>query len=199
MNNSRLIIIFIKNPEKGYVKTRLAETLGNDKALEVYKKLTSYTRSVAASVNADKQVWYSRFIPEKDEWDARSVSRKLQQGTDLGERMQYAFREAFQTGYKEVAIIGSDCAQLTAGIIHEAYNMLKDNNFVVGPSEDGGYYLLAMDAFYEELFEGISWSTNQVLAQTLGIAKDLELDVHLLPELNDVDNEKDWQAVKDQL
>lgn len=199
MNNSRLLIIFIKNLEKGRVKTRLAETLGDEKALEVYKKLTELTRSVALASDADKQVWYSRFIPDKDEWNEADFEKKLQQGENLGARMKDAFSRAFQNGYKKVAIIGSDCAELTPRLLNEAYFELESNDVVIGPSKDGGYYLLGMNAFYGSLFEDIPWSTPQVLPTTIEVTQKMGLNVHLLPERNDVDNEVDWLTVKDQL
>lgn len=199
MNNNRLLIIFIKNLEKGKVKTRLASTLGDKEALNVYKKLTNYTREVASAVKADKQVWYSSFIPKADEWDGEEFIKELQEGADLGQRMKHAFKSAFDKEYQKVVIIGSDCAELTPDLLNLAYQKLEKNELVAGPSEDGGYYLLGMNAFYGDLFEGIQWSTSKVLSQTLQKAKELALDFELLPERNDVDYEEDWLAVKDQL
>lgn len=199
MNNSRLLIIFIKNLEKGRVKTRLAATLGDDRALDVYKKLTGLTRSVALSSDADKQVWYSRFIPDKDEWNEADFEKKLQQGKNLGARMKDAFTRAFQNGYKKAVIIGSDCAELTPRLLNEAYFELDSHDVVIGPSKDGGYYLLGMNALYGSLFEDIPWSTPQVLPSTIEVTKKLRLNIHLLPVRNDVDNEEDWLAVKAQL
>lgn len=201
MSNSRLLIIFVKNQVKGKVKTRLAKTVGNEQALRIYKKLTLYTYSVADAVDANRQVWYSDSITKDDVWDEnKSVfEKKLQEGSGLGERMHIAFSNAFDDGYRKVAIIGSDCAELTSGLISESYQKLEENDLVIGPSEDGGYYLLGMNKLYSDLFKGISWSTPQVLPQTLEIAKRLDLSVHLLPELNDIDNEEDWLAVKEKL
>lgn len=184
---------------KGKVKTRLAETVGNEQALQIYKKLTDYTCSVANAVDADRQVWYSDTIAKDDVWDKSQskFAKKLQQGNDLGERMHGAFRNAFDEGYQKVLIIGSDCAELTADLISDSYKRLQDHDLVVGPSEDGGYYLLGMNKFNGLLFEDISWSTAKVLPKTLQIAKEMDLDIYRLPELNDVDNEEDWRVVKD--
>lgn len=201
MSNPRLLIIFVKNQVKGKVKTRLAETVGNEQALRIYKKLIDYTGSVADAVNADRQVWYSDFIAKDDVWNEseRVYAKKLQEGSGLGERMYYAFNNAFENGYQKVVIIGSDCAELAADLISETYQRLEDNDLVIGPSEDGGYYLLAMNKCYRQLFDGIHWSTPQVLPQTLEIARGLDLSIHLLPELNDVDTEEDWLTVKEKL
>lgn len=201
MSNPRLLIIFVKNQLKGKVKTRLAETVGNEQALRIYKKLTDYTCSVANAVDADRQVWYSDYIAKDDIWEkSRHVyAKKLQQGNDLGERMYAAFCNAFNERYQKVVIIGSDCAELTANLISDSYQRLDDNDLVIGPSEDGGYYLLGMNRLYGRLFEDIPWSTAEVLPQTMQIAEKMDLDVYMLPELNDVDNEEDWRAVKDTL
>lgn len=201
MSNPRLLIIFVKNQVKGKVKTRLAETVGNEQALRIYKKLIDYTGSVADAVTADRQVWYSDFIAKEDLWEESEseYAKKLQKGSGLGERIQHSFRQAFNDGYAKVVIIGSDCAELTSEILELAYKELEDHDLVVGPSEDGGYYLLGMNKYYGQLFEGIQWSTPQVLPQTLEIAGKLDLSIHLLPELNDVDKEEDWLAVKEKL
>lgn len=201
MNESHLLIIFVKNPEEGKVKTRLAETVGSNEALNIYRKLLAYTHSVTARLDMDKQVWYSRFIPDKDVWNVGGFQKQVQQGEDLGARMSHAFKNAFSSGnsYEKVAIIGSDCAQLKTEYIQETFKKLDTYDMVLGPSEDGGYYMLAMDAYRNEFFENIPWSTDQVLEETLKIAEKLELKVHLLPELNDVDHEEDWKQVKDRL
>lgn len=199
MNETRLLIIFAKNPEKGQVKTRLAETVGDEVALQIYRKLLGYTLSVVDSVDAEKQVWYSRFIPEENRGNTEEFTKKLQRGYDLGERMHNAFSNAFDDGYRKVVIIGSDCAELTSGLISESYQRLEENDLVIGPSEDGGYYLLGMNKFYGYLFDDIPWSTPEVLPRTLHLAEKSNLNIYLLPELNDVDNEKDWLAAKDRL
>lgn len=192
-----LLIVFIKNPQKGRVKTRLAQSVGEERALEIYKKLLDHTRKAARDVAVNKQVWYSQFIPENDAWDKARFEKKLQKGGNLGERMQHAFREAFAEDYSKIVIIGSDCAEITAEVIGQAYRKLEDYDLVVGPSADGGYYLLGMNYFYPELFDDIAWSTSDVLSATLAKAEKLNLSLALLPKLNDVDNRKDWLAVKD--
>lgn len=198
MQQEDLLLIFVKNPEAGKVKTRLSKTVGRDKALAVYQKLLAYTRNVASPVEADKQVWYSRYIDVNDQWDPKQYSKVIQQGKDLGERMKYAFAEAFRNGYKKVVIIGSDCAELSSGIIEQAFDSLGKQDVVVGPSVDGGYYLLGMKRLHPNLFEDIEWSTPVVLSKTLERVKQERLGLHLLPELNDVDDEADWNKVKEQ-
>lgn len=197
MHQKALLMIFVKNPEPGKVKTRLAETAGREKALTIYKKLLTYTQKITELLDIDKQIWYSRYVGDGDEWDPKNYTKKVQQGKDLGERMKHAFEEAFSKGYQRVVIIGSDCAELTAKLIQQAFTSLKDHDVVVGPSFDGGYYLLGMNAFHPGLFDEIEWSTSRVLPQTTEKVKQKKLDLYLLPKLNDVDDEADWDEVKE--
>lgn len=197
--SNRALLIFAKNPEKGTVKTRLAQTLGEDKALQIYKKLLAHTRRVVSSVQANKILWYSDFIPKQDRWKESEFTKKLQQGTSLGKRMQYAFAEAFDEGYERAVIIGSDCAQIKSGHISQAYRQLNTHDIVVGPSRDGGYYLLGMNQYCPALFENKAWSTEKVLQQTLEECNQLGLSYYLLETLNDVDTEADWKEIQDQL
>lgn len=197
MRKDAVLLIFVKNPEPGKVKTRLAETVGRKKALHIYKKLLAHTRKITRPLDVDRHVWYSRYIDDQDEWDPNIFSKKIQQGDNLGERMKGAFAEAFRTGRRKVVIIGSDCAELTTECIQQGFDSLGGHDVVIGPSADGGYYLLGMNAFHPGLFDGIMWSTPGVLAQTIAKVEQKKLGLHLLPMLNDVDDEADWQKVKD--
>lgn len=189
-----LLIIFIKNPQKGKVKTRLAESIGDEQALNIYKELLCFTKSVTDRLNCHRQVWYSHFIGKDDLWTGAGYEKQLQKGKDLGERMKNAFQQAFNEGYKKVLIIGSDCPGLSKEIIQQAWDGLDENELVIGPSKDGGYYLLGMKPFYPELFDNKSWSTPSVLNETLKQADELGLSYRLLPELNDIDTKEDLDA-----
>lgn len=193
MSNSRQrnLIIFIKNPEPGTVKTRLAKTIGNESALKVYHKLLNITRDVTKKVKCRRQLWYSTFIDQDDSWSAADYEKKLQQGNSLGARMSYSFKQAFDNGAGRAVIIGSDCAALEPGHIEEAFLKLKDHDLVIGPSRDGGYYLLGMSGFYPKLFEEKAWSTQSVFDDTVVQAQQLGLEVATLPKLNDIDTEED--------
>lgn len=191
MPAEKLLLIFIKNPEKGKVKTRLAETIDDKKALEVYHRLLSITKRETVSLNSDRQVWYSRYVDKDDIWENGEYEKRLQKGRNLGERMREAFRQAFVDGYEKAVIIGSDCAELTREIIQRAFSKLEDSDVVIGPSEDGGYYLLGMKSFHPELFADIEWSTSSVFTQTVKRAENLGLSLHVLLMLNDIDTEED--------
>ncbi len=190
MNNA--LLIFIKNVQKGKVKTRLAQTLGDDKALKIYQALLEHTHSVADTFVGNRMVFYSQFIEENDSWQVSKFQKYLQQGNDLGERMQYAFETAFEEN-DTVIIIGSDCASLTPEILQKAVEKLENHDFVLGPALDGGYYLLGMSTFQPLVFEEIKWSTSEVLSKTVQHIKDLNKTYALLEPLSDIDYAEDWE------
>ena len=189
-----LLIIFIKNPELGKVKTRLAATLGPEKALIIYNQLLSHTRKITEKLPLPQALYYSDFIPAKDSWDSQVFRKQVQSGSNLGDRMLRAFQEGFNEGYNRICIIGSDCFELTSEIILNAFKKLEEHDVVIGPAEDGGYYLLGMQELQPYLFANKSWSTEAVLQQTLDEIKLKGLSVALLPTLTDVDEEKDLPA-----
>jgi rSAM/selenodomain-associated transferase 1 len=186
------IIIFIKNPQLGRVKTRLAATVGDARALRIYQALMTHTRQVAEAVEAHRLLLYSDFVDEADEWSAALFQKGLQHPGDLGQRMAAAFEVAFEAA-APVVIIGSDCAQLTPTIVRDAIVALANNDVVIGPAEDGGYYMLGMRTPTSFLFEGIDWSTEHVLAQTLAILDAHSLRYAFAPTLSDIDFEEDWE------
>ena len=180
-----LLLVFTRNPELGKVKTRLAKTVGNATALKIYIFLLERTRDIAVKVAADKAVYYSVKIRENDIWDASIFQKHQQVGEDLGIRMLHAFKNGFKAGYEKVIIIGSDLYDLTSETIENAFIALENNEVVIGPAEDGGYYLLGMNSLEEKVFKNKDWGTETVRKDTLEDLKDKK--VFLLGELNDVD------------
>ena len=185
-----LLMIFVKNLIPGMVKTRLAEDIGIDGALDVYLELVKYTNEVADKVNTDKAIYYSEYVEIEDIWDTEKYALKVQKGNDLAAKMTNAFDEAFDS-YNKAIIIGSDCFDITPGIIQEAFKALDENDLVVGPAKDGGYYLLGMKEYLPQLFEGKVYSTNTVLKELLEEAEGMELSIHKLVELIDIDTLQD--------
>jgi hypothetical protein len=183
--SNRLLFIFTRNPELGKAKTRLAKTVGNETALEIYKFLLQKTRDISSKVTSDKAVYYSLKIRSNDIWDETMYQKHKQVGEDLGIRMLNAFKNSFDAGYQKVLIIGSDLYDLTPEIIETAFNKLDTNDVVIGPAEDGGYYLLGMNSIHTAIFKNKNWGTETVRRDTLTDLKDKK--VHLLQELNDVD------------
>ena len=180
-----LLLVFTRNPELGKVKTRLAKTVGNATALKIYIFLLERTRDISVKVSADKAVYYSVKVRENDIWDASIFQKHQQVGEDLGIRMLHAFKNGFKAGYEKVMIIGSDLYDLNAETIENAFIALENNEVVIGPAEDGGYYLLGMNSLEEKVFKNKEWGTETVRKDTLEDLKDKK--VFLLGELNDVD------------
>ncbi len=189
-----LLLIFIRNPELGKVKTRLAQTLGAVEALKIYQILLEKTRLLALSATTERLLFYSDFIPEHDEWPDELFQKKRQLEGDLGARMEAAFQLAFDQGGSKVLIIGSDCPTLSPAILTAAIEALDHSDFVVGPTADGGYYLLGMKEMTSKVFHDISWSTATVCAQTLEKIAALRKSHTLLPMLSDIDDQSDWEA-----
>lgn len=188
------LLIFIKNPEKGKVKTRLAGDIGEEKALQWYMHMLNHTRETVRQVEASRYLYYSKFIDEKDEWNSEEFSKKLQPGGDLGNRMSKAFEEAFAAGHQRVLIIGSDCLDLRVHHLRDAVEALQNHDFVIGPANDGGYYLLGMRQYTPEIFQGIAWSTESVFSETTKSIEKLGKTYATLEELVDVDYESDLLA-----
>ncbi|KEZ92834.1 TIGR04282 family arsenosugar biosynthesis glycosyltransferase [Nonlabens ulvanivorans] len=193
MSNTNALIIFTRNPELGKGKRRLAATVGDEAAFEIYKFLLSHTREITKSVNAQPQVWYSEKLHQNDDWDNEIYQKHVQQGEDLGVRMQHAFNTAFKT-HDKVVIIGSDMYDLTTQDLDKAFELLDSHDAVMGPAIDGGYYLLGFNKQVPaNVFSNKEWGTETVQAQTL---KDLKnLNYTLLEPRNDVDFYEDIKDV----
>ena len=191
VKQNNLIIVFIRNAELGKVKTRLAKTIGEESALNIYTYLLEHTEKTIRNIDCDKTVYYSEKVRENDIWD-NSIYQKLQQeGEDLGERMFHAFQNAFHNNYEKVIIVGSDLFDLKEKHILEAFNRLEKRDVVIGPAKDGGYYLLGMKTLHVEVFKNKEWGASSVFKETL---KDLyKSKVHQLVALNDVDTFEDMK------
>lgn len=185
VDTKNLLLIFTRNPVLGKCKTRLAATIGDHAALKIYDFLLQHTVDFTKDIAAAKQVYYSEEIWEDDVWDPTYFDKRLQTGEDLGVRMANAFQEGFTNGFEKIIIIGSDMYDLDSKTIESAFSSLSNSDFVIGPAQDGGYYLLGMNTFNPKLFQNKEWGTSTVLETTL---KDLEEEhVTLLDRRNDVD------------
>jgi hypothetical protein len=192
--SKKALIIFTRNPELGKCKTRLAQAIGDEAALKIYKHLLQHTAKITEKVIADKVVFYSEHIYKNDFWDDNIFIKKLQQGTDLGVKMKNAFTDLFQSGYEKIIIVGSDILDLTSAHISEAFLKLDTHDVVLGPALDGGYYLLGMKQLHPCIFENKAWGTDTVLENTLTDIQ--QLNVFLLEELNDIDTFEDIKENK---
>lgn len=185
VNPKNLLLIFTRNPVLGKCKTRLAATVGDKVALDIYMFLLNHTFDITKDLHVHKQVHYSEEIWESDIWNGDVYEKCLQEGKDLGERMANAFNNGFKAGFRNIIIIGSDIYDLNPKDINEAFNALEQKDFVIGPAEDGGYYLLGMNAYCKSVFMNKSWGTEEVFKKTMEDLKNKE--VHLLKSKNDID------------
>jgi rSAM/selenodomain-associated transferase 1 len=185
------LLIFIRNPKLGKVKTRLAKTIGNEKALVVYKDLLLHTMIETHAINCDKFVFYDSAITDNDIWSEEYYQKKIQTTGDLGQRMHDAFETLFEMGYQNCIIVGSDLFDLKAMVIETAFKKLMTHDVAIGPAEDGGYYLLGLKKYKSAIFQNKDWGTDTVFKATM---KDLEgQNVCLLDTLNDIDTFEDLE------
>jgi rSAM/selenodomain-associated transferase 1 len=192
-----VVLVFQKNAILGKVKTRLASGMGEARALEIYRHLVQSTYSVLEDVAVPVWTYFSDYIPETV--NPPIAKSFVQDGQDLGERMAHAFARSFESGMDKVVLIGTDCPTLQSHHLHEAFEALTHSDLVLGPATDGGYYLIAMKRKADYLFEGISWSTSEVLSQTLAVATAHGLHFTLLDELSDIDTREDWERYRSQI
>lgn len=191
----RELLVFVKNPVAGKVKTRLAAAIGQENALEVYLRLLEHTALVCSKVNTTVSIYFSEAVPETIPWHQNHFCYYVQKGDHLGARMEHAFREAFDRGSREVILIGSDLYDLDAELVEDAFEALSDKDAVIGPASDGGYYLIGLKAIPPGVFGKKMWGGDTILEATLS---DLAAyDVVLLRELNDIDVLEDLMAYPD--
>jgi rSAM/selenodomain-associated transferase 1 len=206
----KLVLVFLKFPEPGRVKTRLAEGLGEVGAAEAYSQLVGRVFEVLEEVSgAEIRVLYDP--PERQQevvgWIEGLVGLQVREGLnfvaqapgDLGERLEGAFEGAFGDGYGQVAAIGTDCVDLSAATFEATWERLAVAEVVFGPSRDGGYYLVGLKGPRAEIFREIPWSSEETLEASLAAAEAAGMDVALLEELRDVDTIEDWHEVEGQL
>jgi rSAM/selenodomain-associated transferase 1 len=191
--SQRALLIFTRNPEPGKCKTRLAASIGDLAALNIYRFLVQHTATIARDLQGvDRMVYFSEQPVDVSFWAPAYFNYKVQTGEDLGARMLQAFREAFSLGYSEAVLIGSDLYDLSSDDLRKAFGQLGRHDVVLGPAGDGGYYLIGMKKAMPLLFQGKKWGTDTVLKETLQNLK--EVETCLLPVRNDVDRYEDIEG-----
>ncbi len=190
----KAIIIFAKNPVKGFVKTRLSKDIGEQKALEVYRKLLKITERETLRLKDTSIYPFFTHSKEKEYWTDQQ--QYIQEKGDLGERMLSAFTFCFNKGHQEVIGIGTDLPELNYLLIEEAFGLLSKFDTVFGPAEDGGYYLLGMNQLFPFLFENKPWSTSFLLEETLKELKEKGFSSTMIKTLNDIDTLEDLSKIK---
>jgi len=199
VSRNPVIQIFLKAPRAGFVKTRLADAIGEDCALAVYGEL------VEGQLRRLPRDWpvQIHFTPSDAEdafrsWLGPDYSYHPQPDGGLGERLSHAVSRSFDTSTDPVICIGADCPALSACHLEDARDsLLNGTDVVFGPTPDGGYYLIGMSRYHAPLFNGIPWSTEHTLNASLQVTRRHGLRTGLLPELHDVDTVRDLQQVID--
>ena len=191
----RCVLFFIKNPEKAKVKTRLASVLGEKSAVKLYKQ---FLLEMLSTLNRGTFLFYICFQPQDSlndlkSWLGEDYLYMPQIGENLGERMKNAFIEAFAMKFRRVLLIGSDIPDLPLEFIDAAFEYLDTGDVVIGPSIDGGYYLIGFrgNTFLPRAFDKIPWSTERVFEETMEIFENQKLAVHKLQPLRDIDTVED--------
>jgi uncharacterized protein len=189
------VLIFVREPVAGRVKTRLSAEIGEEAALRAYVRLAEHAVGEAQGLGAGIQVRV-HFTPAH----ARGAVRRWlgegpvylpQSAGDLGSRMRSAFDAAFAAGARRVVIIGSDLPDMSTALLRQAFALLERHAVVLGPATDGGYYLLGMREPHPELFDDVPWSTERVLDCTLHRLRGSGISPALLEPLRDVDHASD--------
>lgn len=195
------LIVFVKYPRPGRVKSRLSAAIGREQAAQVYRQLAE--RTMAQVLPEPDTAWELAvfFDPGGEEalfreWLGGGLKYFPQQGDDLGQRMHNAFAHAFTDGCKKAVIIGSDCPDISRDSINRSFALLDAHDAVIGPAFDGGYYLLGLKQALPELFCGIDWSTDRVFRQTVERLRSRNLSHALLPELRDIDRIEDLHCYR---
>lgn len=186
-----LVIVFVKNIKLGTVKTRLAKTIGDYGAFEVYTELVKITEKATSELKVDKRIYFSNAVVDS-QW--KDNFKAVQNGVDLGERMLNAFKDGFKDGYKRIVLIGSDLPEISSKHIESGLQKLNDNKVVFGPAEDGGYYLIGLSELETSVFENKPWSQSDLLEVTLNELNQIGIKTGILDTLNDIDTYEDLIA-----
>jgi uncharacterized protein len=181
-------ILFLKYPERGAVKTRLANTLGDDLTYELYQCFLADISAMTRRIKAQTIISYSG--PKNVSFsDFPGIQCLRQRGKNIGERMHGAFLDVFAQGFERCVLTGSDSPDLPAGLVNDAFDKLKSVDVVLGPSEDGGYYLIGckQHSLRQSIFHDINWSTAGVFPETVKRIVDSGLKFSPLPQRPDID------------
>lgn len=201
MSREAGLAVFAKYPEPGKVKTRLAKSIGPEAAAAVYERLLGHFIEHTLNETARQGIKVTWFCDPgtpiekcRELFSFTGFAVEQQRGADLGARMKDALARLLEH-HDRALVVGTDCIDLSPGILLTAAGELKLADLVVGPSGDGGYYLLGLKRIADELFDDFPWSTNRVLPVTLEKAETLGLKTNLLQPLRDIDNSDDWEAI----
>jgi len=191
------ILLFLKSPRPGLVKTRLAKDIGNQEACDIYKKLVNHTlKQLPDTSNVVINYTPKDSLPEFQNWLDSPFQYVPQSDGDLGDRMSYACNLAFEDGADAVILLGGDCPGITSNHIKKITTLLQEGKNILGPAKDGGYWTLGLTKPFPEVFQNIPWSTETVSALTRKKFQDFNRNLSQIDILEDVDNLENWNKNK---
>jgi hypothetical protein len=197
--DDRCVMVFVKRPVPGEVKTRLSIELGTEEAADLYRCFVEDALAIVDGIGVPVIVCVHPpgSMDDIAAWLGKDRVYRPQQGDDLGARMADAFRTAFDEGYERVVLVGSDSPDLEQALVREAFDALDGYDSVIGPAQDGGYYLIGFShkGFTADVFVDIPWSTFEVLGCTLDALAQARRTLHFLPPWGDVDTIADVRAL----
>ncbi|MBD3169373.1 MAG: DUF2064 domain-containing protein [candidate division Zixibacteria bacterium] len=198
--SKNVLVMFARDPVPGECKTRLTPHLNEDQSANLYKAfIRDLLDKLKGSEYYDFYVYLYHSNIVDSFWATFEVELRPQQGENLGERMLNAFAELFNEGYEKAVIIGSDVPTIDIADIGEAFKALETDGIVLGPAEDGGYYLIGLKHAYQQLFEDIDWGSSGVYSSTLSRIKELSINLYELKLRNDVDTIDDLRRLIDDI
>lgn len=201
--SNNVLIIFVKYPQAGRVKTRLAKHIGKQKAADLYRLFTEAVLKRTKDKNFRRLIFYTPPDKEKEikKWlGSDGLEFRPQRGRGLGERLFNAFRLALgSSSARRVAAIGTDSPLIDRKVINNAFKALETKQCVLGPALDGGYYLIGLSSFNKEVFKGIDWGTRKVFKQTIAKLRRLNISHSFLDTSFDVDTHRDVSSLKQEL
>ncbi|WP_291320026.1 TIGR04282 family arsenosugar biosynthesis glycosyltransferase [Desulfonatronospira sp.] len=191
MDDKGCLIIMVKFPEPGKVKTRLGREIGMSRAAGIYSRFVLEMLAKCRQINFFSLLSCHPDRPARDyhDWLGNNYSLIVQNGSDLGSIMHNSFEQVFELGFSRVILTGSDIPHLPVSYIQTAFSRLKDHDLVIGPALDGGYFLLGANkgSFIPEIFKNIPWSTPAVYSLTMEKIHENNLKCFVLPTLRDID------------
>ena len=189
---SSIIIVLAKAPILGEVKTRIGKKIGMERSKWIYEQLLSHTSNVTKKTKIKTVLFKNKNHEKLETLFKHSIASKFQLGRSLGEKMENAFHWAFKKKYKKIILIGADLWTLNEKIIIDSFKLLDKFNLVIGPSYDGGYFLIGMKKPNENIFKNIPWSTNNVLEKTISKMKTRKIS--FLEIAKDIDSFSDLKS-----
>jgi len=194
--SSNGLVLFTRYPEAGKTKTRLIPHLGAPQAARLQRRMTEYLVQTLHP-QAGQRAWGLEVhfaggdLSAMQHWLGSGLTYQAQAHGDLGDRLQHVFVTGFRQQRERIVVIGSDCPAITANHVEQAFHALRQHQVVLGPAQDGGYYLVGLSCDCGALFQNIAWSTSQVFDQTVAIATQLRLSLATLEPLPDIDRPED--------